>query len=44
MDFVFLKPYDTPPEDLPADTSLRRAIKAHYQAGGHIYELGGVFF
>lgn len=44
LDFVFLRPRDTRPEDLPEDTSLRRAIKKHYLEGKFIYELGGVFF
>jgi hypothetical protein len=44
LDFVFLKPRDTHPEDLPEDTSLRRAIKKHYMEGKFIYESGGVFF
>ncbi|MDW7658089.1 MAG: acyltransferase domain-containing protein [Bacillota bacterium] len=44
LDFVFQKPRDTRSEDLPEDTSLRRAIKKHYLEGKYIYELGGVFF
>lgn len=44
INFVFLLPEDTPPEKLPEDTSLRRAIKEHYLKGKYIYVQGGVFF
>ena len=29
--------------DMPEDTSLQRAIKRRYLAGGHVFEYGGVF-
>jgi hypothetical protein len=44
--FVFLKP--NPAEvildDLPENTRLERALKAHYKSGKAIYELQGYFF
>ena len=44
MDFVFFKKGKPEIKDLPEDTSLMRAIKNHYLAGGYVYEMGGVFF
>ncbi|MBE7025821.1 MAG: hypothetical protein E7408_07200 [Ruminococcaceae bacterium] len=44
FDFLFHVPQDTPLGDLPEDTSLRKAIKAHYLGGGHIWEQGGLLF
>ena len=41
--FLFRKPV-TRIEDWVEDTSLQRTVKAHYLAGGYIYEPGGVFF
>lgn len=43
-DFLFFVPHSTPLADLPADTSLRKAIKAHYINGGLILEQGGLLF
>lgn len=40
--FLFLKADDTNPADLPEDTSLRRAVKAHLMAGGGIGSGGGL--
>ena len=40
--FVFNVPEKLPPEELPEDTSLRRAIKKHLTDGGYIYEKGGI--
>ena len=44
--FVFLKP--NPAEvildELPENTRLERALKAHYKSGKAIYELQGYFF
>lgn len=43
--FVFLLDHETAKvSDMPENTSLQRAIKKHYMAGGYIYEKGGVFF
>lgn len=41
--FLFRRPYEKL-EDLPENTSLERAIKAHYLDGKYIYEAGGVIF
>ncbi len=41
-DFVFARSMDSPPEQWPADTSLRKVIKEHYLAGKYIYEIGGI--
>lgn len=40
--FLFLASEDTDPADLPEDTSLRRAVKAHLMAGGGIGSGGGL--
>ena len=41
--FLFRKPVERI-EDWVEDTSLQRTVKAHYLAGGYIYEPGGFFF
>ena len=41
--FLFKKPVETDKE-LCEDTSLQRAVKAHYLNGRYIYAQGGVFF
>ncbi|MBQ9778468.1 MAG: hypothetical protein IJW22_06040 [Clostridia bacterium] len=41
--FLFKKPVERN-EDLCEDTSLQRAVKAHYLSGKYIYAQGGVFF
>ena len=41
LNFVFMLRYTTY-ADLPEDTSLQRALKARYLAGGRLYEYGGV--
>ena len=41
--FLFRKPFERL-EDLPENTSLERAVKAHYLEGKFIYETGGVIF
>jgi len=41
--FVFLTPEPVPPETLPENTRLHRALKAHYLAGRRIYESYGFF-
>ena len=43
-DFLFFEPHTTPIEQLPEDTSLRRAVKKHYINGGRILEQGGLIF
>jgi hypothetical protein len=40
--FLFKKPVEKN-EDLCEDTSLQRAVKAHYLSGKYIYAQGGVF-
>ena len=42
MNFVFNLRF-TSLADLPEDTSLQRALKRRYLAGGYLYEYGGVF-
>lgn len=42
LNFVFYQKFHTY-EDLPEDTSLQRALKKRYLAGGYLYEYGGVF-
>ena len=42
-EFLFKKPV-TRVEDFCEDTSLQRAVKAHYLAGNYIYAQGGYFF
>ncbi len=43
--FMFLfRKYVQNLEDLPENTSLARAVKAHYLSGKYIYEVGGVIF
>ena len=44
FDFVFLGHTPDERESLPEDTSLQRALKAHYMAGKAIYETWGFFF
>jgi hypothetical protein len=41
--FLFKKPVEKN-EDLCEDTSLQRAVKAHYLSGKYIYAQGGYFF
>lgn len=41
--FLFRKPFDVY-ENLPENTRLERAAKAHYLSGKFIYEVGGVIF
>ncbi len=41
--FLFKRPVEKN-EDLCEDTSLQRAVKAHYLGGKYIYAQGGVFF
>ena len=41
--FVYLTTGPVPPETLPEDTRLHRALKAHFLAGRHIYESYGFF-
>ena len=41
--FLFKKPVERN-EDLCEDTSLQRAVKAHYLSGKYIYAQGGYFF
>ena len=41
--FLFKKPVEKN-EDLCEDTSLQRAVKAHYLSGKYIYAQGGFFF
>ena len=40
---IFMMPNETPYEDLPEDTSLRRAYKKHLLAGGEPGEQMGLF-
>lgn len=40
--FVYNLHEPVPAEELPEDTSLRRAIKKHLTEGGYIYEKGGL--
>lgn len=40
--FVYNLQEPVPAEELPEDTSLRRAIKKHLTEGGYIYEKGGL--
>ena len=42
-EFLFKKPV-TRVEDFCEDTSLQRAVKAHYLNGNYIYAQGGIFF
>ena len=42
--FIFLKSGAVPPETLPENTRLQRALKAHYLAGRRIHESYGFFF
>ena len=41
--FLFRKYVDNL-EELPENTSLERAVKAHYLEGKYVYEVGGVIF
>ncbi|MBR7165445.1 MAG: hypothetical protein IKD18_04115 [Clostridia bacterium] len=42
FNFVFPQSFKGPYEDLPEDTSLMRALKAKYIAGGYVLDYGGV--
>lgn len=44
MPFIFLKKCGTPTNELPRDTSLRRAYAEHLEKGGFLGEGKGIFF